>query len=467
MTTPRYLTPRSSPHTFGPRIGKVSAALGRPFMPWQTLAAGLIGECDSAGRLLHPLVVVTVPRQAGKTALLAAVMLHRCTMRPAGRVWYTAQSGIKAREQMWEMMDAVDLSAFKSITRSKRGAGDTSIELPALGSRIRAHPPTPDSLHGNQSDLYVIDEGWFFDEPLAAGLMGAITPTQATRPNAQTVIVSTAGTAASTWFHDLVDRGRAGDGVALIDYGVGPDVDADDFEAIAAAHPAIGHTQDASILVKARAQLPTAGEFLRAYGNRRTKTFERLIPVELVELATVTTELPDGTPMFGAAVSFDRDDVVIVAGVEDIDGVPVVEVVDRLDSTEHAGARLAELCDRHGGHVALAPAGPAGSVADDAERRDAPVLRVNDAALSVATVDFLDRIRRPQADPDARPGVRLRAHSAFTDAFDAATLRTAGDRQFWSRRASAGSVAAVEAATLAVYALANRPAPPVAPMIWS
>ena len=278
MTTPRYLTPRTSRYSYGSKCARISAALGRPYMPWQTSAAGLIGECDASGRLLHPLVVVTVPRQAGKTALLTSIMLQRCMTRQAARIWYTAQTGIKAREQMWEMMDAVDLSALGSITKSKRGAGDTSIELPALASRIRAHPPTPDSLHGNQSDLNVIDEGWFFDEALAAGLMGAITPTQATRKNAQTIVVSTSGTAASTWFHGLVDLGYEGE-LCLIDYGIGPETGADDFAAIAAAHPAIGHTQDVSILESARIQL-SEGEFLRAYGNRRTQTYERLLAVE-------------------------------------------------------------------------------------------------------------------------------------------------------------------------------------------
>jgi len=435
-------------------------------MPWQVAAAGLIGECDSRGRLLHPLVVVTVPRQAGKTALLGAVMLHRCTLRKQARIWYTAQAGVKASEQLREMMDAVALSKLSAITVAKRGAGHTALELPAWSSRIKAHPPTADSLHGNQSDLNVIDEGWFFSEDQAAGLMGAITPTQATRRNAQTIIVSTAGTADSTWFHDLVDRGHAGDGVCLIDYGVGPDVDADDFEAIAAAHPAIGETQDISILTAARAQL-SEGEFMRAYGNRRTTVRDRLIPIEIVELATTTDDLPDGPVVFGAAVSFERDDVVIVAAVADpVDGVPVVEIVDRFDSTDGVAERLAALTDRHGGHVAIAPAGPAAYLADDAERADAAVTRVQPADLSASTTDFLDRIRRPMVDPAARPAVRLRAHPAFTSALDAAALQTSGDRVFLSRRASAASIAPVEAALLAVRALSTRPPEPVAPLIY-
>lgn len=467
MTTPRFITPRTSPYGYGPKIARVSALLGRPFMPWQHSAAGLIGETDSAGRLLHPLVVVTVPRQAGKTALVSATALHRLTTRQQARVWYTAQSGIKAREQTWELIDAVALSPLAAIMRSKRGAGDTSIELARLGSRLRAHPPTPDSLHGNQSDLNIIDEGWSFAELLADGLMGAITPTQATRPNAQTLIVSTEGTAASTWFHGLVDRARDGDPtICLIDYGIGPDVSADDTEAIAAAHPAIGHTQDISILDSARAQLST-GEYLRAYGNRRTAVFDRLIPLELVELATTTADLPAGRPVFGAAVSYERDDAVIVAAVLDAQGVPCCEVVDQWPHTEGVPERLAQLADRHDAHVVIAQDGPAASVADAAERRGASVTRVGAAELSNGTGDMLDRLRRPSVDPTLGPGVMLRAHPAFSAALDAVTLRTTGDRIAWSRRGSAASVAALEAATLAVIAVLTRPKPPVAPMIWS
>lgn len=467
MTTPRFITPRTSRYTFGPKIGRVSSVLARPFMPWQGGAAGLIGETDASGRLLHPLVVVTVPRQAGKTALVWSVMLHRLTTRRQARVWYTAQTGIKAREQMWELIDAVNLSPLGPIVRSKRGAGDTSIELSSLGSRIRAHPPTPDSLHGNQSDLNVIDEGWFYDEDLAHGLMGAITPTQATRPNSQTIIVSTEGTASSVWLHDLIDRGRDGDPtICLIDYGIAPDVSADDVAAIAAAHPAIGHTQDISILTNARAQL-SEGEYLRAFGNRRTTVFERLIPLELVELATVTTDLPPGRPVFGAAVSFERDDAVIVACALDSTGVPVCEVIEQWPHTEGVPERLAQLADRHDSHVVIAQDGPSAPVADAAERLGAVVTRVGAAELSAATGDMLDRLRRPSVDPQLGPGVLLRAHPAFTAALDAVTLRTAGDRIAWSRRGSAASVAALEAATLAVLAALTRPKPPVAPMIWS
>lgn len=465
MAKPRYLTPRRSGYSYGPKIGRISTALGRPFMPWQHEAAGLIGECDSSGRLLNPVVIVTVPRQAGKTALLTAVGLHRLTMHPATRVWYTAQTGIKAREQMKEQMEAVELSPLRRLFTARRGASDTSLTLDALGSRMTAHPPTGDSLHGNQSDLNFVDEGWFYDEATAGALMGAITPTQNTRPNPQTVIVSTAGTAESTWFHGLVERGRAGE-LALIDYGIADDVDPMNDDLIAAAHPAIGHTIDVSVLGSARAQLPI-GEFVRAYGNRPTASFTRLFPADLIETATTTADLPAGAVAFGAAVTFDRAECVIVAAVLGDDGRPVVEVIDRRKSTAGAAELLDALTTEHGGHVVIDASGPAASLADDAERCGAVVTRVGGAELASGTVALIDAIRRPHDVAGAEPGVLFRAHPAFLEALDAAATRRSGDRLVWSRRGSAASIAALEAATLAIHALHEIPNPLVTAMIWS
>lgn len=463
---PRYLTPRRSAHSYGPKILRVGRLYGGDPMPWQREAALRIGECDKAGRLLNPFVVVTVPRQSGKTFLMWATMTQRMMMRHAARVWYTAQTGIKAREQMWEMMDAADRSPLAPALKSKRGAGDTSLTLTALGSRIRAHPPTPDSLHGNQSDLNVVDEGWFFSEELAHGLMGAITPTQATRPNAQTIVVSTEGNADSTWLHDLIDRGRAGEpGITLIDYGIGPDVDPDDDDAIAAAHPAIGYTQDRSILETARAQL-SPGEFIRAYGNRRTQVFERLIPEELVQLATRVDPLPAGRVVFGVAVAYERDDAAIVAASVDDRGVPWCEVIDRFPSAAGVADRLAQLARDHSASIVVSQSGPAAGVADEAERQGAKVRRLADTQMSTATTDILDRIRRPITDPEAGPGALFRAHPAFEDAFTNVSLRTSGDRVMLARRGLGGSVTALEAATVAAYDLTAAPAP-VTPMIWS
>lgn len=474
MATPRFITPRRSPYSYAPKVALLAdRAFGRPFMPWQHQASGLIEECDADGWLLNPLVVITVPRQSGKTELVKGTAVRRVMSRPKARIWYTAQTGIKAREQFTELIDDVELSPLRSGFKCLRGAGDTSINLPPTGGRFRAFPPTPDSLHSSQSDLVILDEAWFFDEDLAEGIMGAIGPTQATRgrkmgvrPGPQIIVVSTMGTAKSTWFHGLVDRGRAGEpGIALIDYGIGPDVDPLDDEAIAAAHPAIGHTQSMDVLTTGRAQL-SPGEFTRAYGNRPTSAFDRLIPAEVAELATVTADLPAGQPSFGAAVSFERDEAAIVSCVIDAAGVPWVEVVLITDATDDLVGKLTSVTSRNGGHVVIDGNGPASSLAESADRAGAIVTKVGTAELASATADMLDRLRKPLTESGTAPAVRLRAHPAFTDALDAATLRTVGDRQVLARRGSAAPITVLEAAVLAVRAALTKPKPPVAPKVW-
>src|SRR5215471_15214010 len=63
--------------TFGGAVAKLAAAMGRPLMPWQSYVADVALEVDDAGRFCYQLVLVTVPRQSGKTTLFEAVLDHR------------------------------------------------------------------------------------------------------------------------------------------------------------------------------------------------------------------------------------------------------------------------------------------------------------------------------------------------------------------------------------------------------
>lgn len=414
----------------------------------------------ATGRWAYPLAIVSVPRQAGKTALTLATCLQRATGGTGRRVWYTAQTGIKAREQFLEMIDAVEASPLRVLADCKRGAGDTRIEVPALRSRIKAHPPTGDSLHGNQSDLNVIDEGWFLSEPDGEALMGAITPTQLTRPNPQTIIVSTMGTADSVWFHSLVDRAREGlPGVALIEYGIADDVDPEDIEAIAAAHPAVGHTCTIDSIRDARAQL-SLGEFARAYGNRRTAQGERTISAAAMAECTTSQPIPDGSRVaVGVAASIDGAESVIYVAAE-VAGVPVAELVDVRPGTAWA-ASAAVAVSEHAGHapIVLDSHGPAAPIAADLAGHHALHALTTDE-YTTACADLFDRIHR--RDPETGqpvPAVRFRQAAILDRAAEVAARRHIGDRWVWHRRGSVGSVAALEAATVAVAGITRSPAP--------
>src|SRR5205809_710682 len=71
---PRWATPRRADRiSVGDGVDTVARLLRMPLLPWQRVVADVAGELvDGGGRFAYPLVVVVVPRRAGKTALTLA-----------------------------------------------------------------------------------------------------------------------------------------------------------------------------------------------------------------------------------------------------------------------------------------------------------------------------------------------------------------------------------------------------------
>lgn len=473
LVPPRFATPRDPTlATYGPAVAKVAAAMGTPLMPWQRLVADVAGEVLPSGRFRHPLVVISVPRQSGKTTLVQALGVHRALAAGRRRVWYTAQTGKDAAEKWAEMVDVIraDGSPLRDLTLKERKTnGKESLPF-CNGSTFAPHPPTKDGLHGKQSDLNLIDEAWSHDEPAGRALMQAIVPTQTTRPTRQTIILSTVGDAASSWFHRYVDRGLQGDGVALFDWGVDREIAADDLAAIAAVHPAYGFTLDDQALIDARAQIEGDGEFVRAYGNLRTGASERTISAPAWLAGSTLDRIPLGSPVaFGVAVAEDRSDAAIVVGAV-VDGRPLFEVVDNRPGTSWVTPRLLQLVGkwRVGGRqpaVAIDRIGPAGNVAQEAEKAKVELVPLSTALVAAGVDDVLARlVETHKLGQPARLGYR--PHEGLDGAVAVAVVRNSGDGgKLWHRRGSIGSIATLEAMTLAAVALRSAPAAPEAPLI--
>ena len=442
----------------GPAVARVAAALGTPLMPWQRLVADVAGEVDTAGRFVYPLVIVTVPRQSGKTTLDLAQSVQRCLQAPNRRVWHTAQTGQDARGKWGELVDAVLASPLRGLVDGKprRTNGAEALRF-VNGSVLRPHPPTRDSLHGQQSDLNNVDEAWAFDEAQGADLFQAITPTQLTRPGAQTFIWSTAGDRTSTWFRALVNRGRAlvEPGLAFFEWSIPDDVDPGDVEAVAAFHPARGYTVTVDSLRAAQVvMLDKPGEYARAYGNRWTGAGERVIPVDPWNDARTLDELPPGVPAYGVAVSADGAWGSLWAAVADDQGRPWCEQIDRRPGRSWLVDRVRNLVDPGQG-VAIERRGPAAPVADQLELAGVELIRDGRPDFPAACQDVYDRIV-----DQAGPRLFHRSNEALDDAADVAARRVLADGAWvWSRSRSGGEVDPLEAMTLAAWAVARNVAP--------
>lgn len=459
---PRHHTPRDYRYpSLGPKVGKLSARLGRPLMPWQQAAADVALEIDDRGRFRYDRVVITVPRQSGKTALILALGLHRTLITPKGKIWYTAQTGQIARERFLKDMAGDAEKLLGSAIAVKRGAGDTRLNFPALESQFRPHPPNDTYLHSEQSDLNILDEPWAFSEVQGDGLMQAIQPTQNTRPNAQTIYLSTMGDARSTWWHRIIDDAREGvPGTCIFDWGLPEADDATDVKAVIDAHPAVGFTIEPDVVRKAAHTMKPA-EFARAYANIRTQTRVSVFSSDvLARVLDHTATMTAGADIaLGVAVSWDRSKAVIAAAGLASDGTPVCEIVDARPGAGWVADRLRQLADRHHPAAILVDArSPASPIAADPALDDI-IETPTSSRVAAGTADFLDRI--------AQGTIRLRYDKALAASFDVLALRTVGDLgQMLDRKNSAGSIAEIEAAMLAHSAITQRPAPAPAPEIW-
>jgi hypothetical protein len=429
-------------------------------MPWQRYVFNVGLEVDEAGRFAYQLVIVTVPRQSGKTTGFGVVMDHRALIIPRARVWFTQQSGKDAVDWLinehWPL-----LAPLGAHVHLRRAAGSEHIRWRHSNGLIRPFPPTPDGLHGKTSDLVVVDEPWAFDLVRGQQLDQAIVPTQATRPNAQTWKVSTAGDATSTWWLGTVEQGRAAveagrtSGVAYFEWSCPDDLDPCDPASWPLFHPAYGWTIEESSMEAALLMLGP-DEFRRAYGNQWVSTVSRVIPLAAWRAAA---EEPREQPEAGVValafdVAVDRSDGAIVAAWRSEDGVAHVEVADHRPGVGWLPARLGELVERwRPVSVSYDAAGPALDVADVVTRGGLELVGLKAREYVAACAGLLEGL---VAEPAK---VRYRPHPALDAAANDAARRAIGDGWGWGRRQSAGSLAALTAATVAVWGFDHAAAP--------
>lgn len=460
---PRFATARDrSRPTLGHRVAFAAKLLGTPLMPHQRLIADTALELADprTGRPAHTTVVVTVPRQSGKTALLWSLIVARALSERDMRMWYTAQTGQHARKRFRELVSAVaDSPLPSSLVRVRHSAGDESI---AIGrSRLSLFAPQPDALHGEAADLVCIDEAWSFSEARGRQLMQAGGPTGATRPRRQTWIVSTAGDDTSEYLNALQDRGRdsVADPASQIAYfewsAEGLDQalpDAALVEAVIAAHPAAGRTIDQRFIAS---QLEELGrdEWLRAFGNVRTRATARVIPAEQWAAARREAAPPAAGPAVLSVDVTPMRDRTAIACAWHIDGHPHTAVVGHGDGTDWAAAELARIAGRLRAAVCIDDGSPASTLIEPLRRAGVRVRTIAGRDIARACGEFYDDVMAAR--------LTITPDQALDAAAAGAVQRPLADAWAWGRRRSTSDISPLCAVTWAAWGLRHAEAIPV------
>ena len=433
----------------------MAAALGRPLLPWQRLVADVAGELDAdSGRFAYDTVIVSVPRRAGKSILMLATSLQRVELVELGRAWYTAQTGTDAAttfKDSWTPL--LERSVLAPAYQVRRSNGSQSFTGRHSGGMLSIFSPTEGAVHGQDVDVATIDEAWAFGIAQGAMVEAAVAPAMATRRMPQLWIVSAGGTTESTWWDRWLVRaeeyaGAGGrHGVALFDWGAGPDDDADAPAVWARAHPAVGHTIDPAFLAGRRvAEGP--GIFERAYLNRWARpsslTQSGVVdPAAWSAAVDVAAELA-GPVVYGFDVAPDRSSAAVAAACPTPAGV-LVSIVDHRPGAGWVAGRIVDgpppalvVADSLGG----APTGAALTAAG------VPLELVSAADLARACSTFVDAVH------DGR--LAHHGQAPLDDALAGAARRWFGDAWAWSRLRSDVDITPLVAATLAVYGVLVR-----------
>jgi hypothetical protein len=443
--------------TEGTRAGIIAQALGTPFLPWQQYAADVAGELWPDGTYRYKVVVVTVPRQSGKTTLMRAVGCDRCLHREALGCFYTAQTGKDARERWADLATQITKSPLAPLVHLRRAAGNERVVF-ANGSMFRVFAPVANSLHGYTPPLVMLDEVFAHDEQTGDDLMGAIGPAQITIPHRQLWIVSTKGTASSVFLNRWIAAGRAGaEGVALLEWAAPDGADIYDPAIWPTYHPGMVQLPGRPQLVTAAAmqaeadRLPRA-EFYRAYGNVETRTASHLISAEAWDRLGPRPGEPDlttrrGTDEVGAYIVMPGGVSAAVVVAWRNKSHICVRVAKSGEGVGWVAPAVLELRTQGVKSWAAPAAGPASEVTDEL---GSPgwVRRLNGAEYAAAWGGLMRHLAEDSLRHDGSEPLAIGAANVAT--------RPMGDSSAPSLRNSAGDVSALVALMVAAWGVDHR-----------
>jgi hypothetical protein len=448
---PRYGTkPTPGRKTRGPEVAAVALAIGYQLMAWQKMVLDIGLELLDDGTPAYREVIITCPRQVGKTVLTLSWELHRCIMWDGGpqNVAYTCQTGHDAREKLLQdqlpLLEAKDAPIREAIERIHRANGSEGVSF-SNGSRLSILNSGEDAGHGRIYSLAIIDEAFAdFDDRREQSLL----PSMITKRDAQVVILSTAGTEKSAFLKRKLDLGRScvanneNEGVAFFEWSAAPEADPADPKTWASCIPSLGITIDERSLRHSQRTMPPA-QFARAFLNQWTASDERVLPAITWNAVCSDTVAPEGKFVLALDVPPDRSSASVCVA----DDSGRVELIHQASGLGTVVEVVTAISKKWSADVVVDGFGPAASLIGELESEGVTVRSYTTREMTSACAKLYDAV--------ADKKIEIRRHEALDLAAGAARRRQVGDSWLWGRKDSAENVSPLVSCTLAFDAASN------------
>lgn len=434
-------------------------------MPWQQDLYDVAMEIDPrTGLLAYREIRVTVPRQSGKTTLTLARKVWR-SLRSAHlggpqNMLYAAQTRNDARKK-WEKEFVESLKASTAMQgrfQVKLANGSEHVRF-ADGSMFAPIAVTKTAGHGETLDDGTLDEAF---AQVDDRVESAWNPAMITRRQAQLWIVSTAGTATSTYLRGKVDDGRnvveadPGHGVCYVEYSADEDADPGDPRVWRTCMPALGHTIPEEAIRaewEKHVREGKVAEFRRAYLNQWTEqVLESVIPIRLWRDCTDEKSTIVGRPVLAFDVSPDRSTAAVAMAGRRVDGRPHIEVVEHAADTGWVIPKVVELVSKwQPSAVVVDRNSPAAALVPELLRQLpylSPTL-MSSSQMAQACGQLYDGA----VDPLHPTSYRHLGDPLLEQALAGADRRILGDAWAWRRKTSTSDICPLVAVTAALWSL--------------
>lgn len=442
---PRWYTRRRYERpTFGPYFGRTAAGLGRPYLPWQQYAADVAGEVDQNGKLCYRKVVITVPRQSGKTTIVLSVVVGRAEAKGdtfGGRqnMVYAAQTREDARRKLIQeyIPDVENARVMRGRFKKRVANGSEGLTFYASGSAFGLVATKEESGHGSVLDFGCLDEAMSQKDDTVVG--GAWEPATITRPMSQIWIPSTAGHSGSTYFRELVDTARqatitdTGYGIAYLEFSADetePGFDPYDEDMWWRVMPALGYTQTI--------------EAVRgiAHGGMKINTWKRahlniwvdseapsVLDTDKWKLCRKPDTVRKTRPVITIDVSADRKMTSIAMGAMSEEMVPMVRLINYGHGTGWVVDRILDLRKEYDvAMVVIDGAGPGKSLIQDLKNEYIDLHVLTAGEMVEACGGLYDAVENLKVRHFGEPALEL--------AVPGAAKRELGDAWAWTRKHS-------------------------------
>ena len=199
------------------------SAYGDPIRlrPWQQRVLLRALEHDEDGTLVWPTVVLTVPRQQGKSIILAALATWRMAQpellgQSQAQILFTSN---KRETASLILNHAQQWASEKAEWKPKYGAGRESLQH-ANGSTWRLAAATTGAGTGTSNHMVLVDEAWQIKRHVYDDYL---SPTMYARQQKQAWLVSTAGESESDLLIHYRDQALAGGNILILEWSAHPD----------------------------------------------------------------------------------------------------------------------------------------------------------------------------------------------------------------------------------------------------